>query len=248
MNKKNKRRRSGWNTGTIGKKETFTLLERLKMTWSAGVSVEKTFYEGAMIANEKYILILVNTIIMLLTIATAGVTIIGLLIVPAIIGGYLDSLIRITRNQPAKIGDFFKIVFKKKRFWALTGGYYLAYLGILVGFVFLIVPGIYLSVAWLFVWYLLVDKDLSIKKTFATSRHLIHNKTGFWNTLVVSFLLTVTTTIVSLIPFYIGFIIIILLYPHIMMIYTVLYVDAVDRVRKRKGKFYRYYTLRFDDV
>ncbi len=43
---------------------------------------------------------------MLITVIGASITLIGLIVVPAILGGYAESLIRIKRNQSVEVGDF----------------------------------------------------------------------------------------------------------------------------------------------
>ena len=52
---------------------------------------------------------------MLITVIGASITLIGLIVVPAILGGYAESLIRIKRNQSVEVGDFFTPGFKKNR-------------------------------------------------------------------------------------------------------------------------------------
>ena len=78
-------------------------------------SFESIIREGIKIASERYILIFANTLIMMIAVIIASITLIGLIIVPAILGGFAESLIRIKRNQPVEVGDFFTPGFKKNR-------------------------------------------------------------------------------------------------------------------------------------
>lgn len=196
-------------------------------------SFEGVFHEGIKIARERYILIFVNTLIMLITVIGASITLIGLIVVPAILGGYAESLIRIKRNQSVEVGDFFTPGFKKNRWVKLLLAAIVYCVGVGVGLFFLIIPGIYLSVIWFFVFQLIVDTDVSIEAAFEKSRNLVHKRMGFWIVFFVLVSLTVFNILLQLIPvvgillsiFFIG--------PFYNMIYTVLYVNAADSISSK---------------
>ena len=96
-------------------------------------------------------------------------------------------------------------------------------LGISIGYLFLIIPGIYLSVAWLLVWFLIVDKDISVTESFGQSRALVHSL-GFWRVFGVHILTAIGFQVIAFIPFVniLGFFAI----PFYLMIYVAIYEKA----------------------
>ncbi len=160
-----------------------------------------------------------------------AVTVIGLILWPAFLGGFYGSLVRIGRGEPGQIGDFFKIGFNK--FGPLLGATILYLLGVIVGLMLFLIPGIYLMVAWFFVPFLIVDKNLPITKAFSESMRLIHKKVGWWKTFglfCIMLLISIGFEIIGFIPF-IGIVISILgtifLAPFLYMVYAIYYIDSV---------------------
>jgi len=109
----------------------------------------------------------------------------------------------------------------------------LYFLGIAVGLMFLLIPGIYLMVAWVFVPYLIVDKNLPVTEAFSESMNLIHKKVGWWKTFglfCIMLLISIGFEIIGFIPF-IGIVISILgtifLAPFLYMVYAIYYIDSV---------------------
>jgi hypothetical protein len=196
-------------------------------------SFESILREGIKIASERYILIFANTLIALIAAIVASITLIGLIIVPAIMGGYAESLIRIKRNQSVEVGDFFTPGFKNNRWIKLLLAAVIYFVGVGIGLFLLLIPGIYLSIVWFFVFQLIVDTDASIESAFEKSRNLIHKKIGFWIVFFVLICLTVFNALLQLIPiigillsvFFIG--------PFYHMICTVLYVNAADSINSK---------------
>ena len=196
-------------------------------------SFESIIREGIKIASERYILIFSNTLIMMIAVIVASITLIGLIIVPAILGGFAESLIRIKKNQPVEVGDFFTPGFKKNRWVKLILAAFVYSVVVTIGLFFLIIPGIYLSIIWLFVFQLIVDTDSSIESAFEKSRNLVHKRIGFWVVFFVLTSLTIFNFLLQLIPivgillsvFFIG--------PFYSMICTVLYVNAADSINSK---------------
>tara|TARA_Y100001970_G_C14237699_1_gene862917 strand:+ start:1392 stop:1997 length:606 start_codon:yes stop_codon:yes gene_type:complete len=201
------------------------------MYTSQGPSIDRAFDQGFKIAAERYGVVLLNFIILAIMLLISMVTIIGLILWPAFIGGFYGSLVRIGRGDPAQIGDFFKIGFDK--FGPLLGAMILYFLGIVVGLMFLLIPGIYLMVTWFFVPYLIVDKNLPVTEAFSESMNLIHKKVGWWKTFglfCIMLLISIGLEIIGFIPF-IGIVISILgtifLAPFLYMVYAIYYIDSV---------------------
>ena len=56
-------------------------------------------------------------------------------------------------------------------------------LGVRIGLICLIIPGIYLMVRWFFVSYLIVDKGVGVSEAFEKSGEMVSNI--FWEVLAV---------------------------------------------------------------
>jgi len=59
---------------------------------------------------DQIVVCIANTVIFFIVCFLLGVTIIGLLAIPAVLGGYTESLIRAARGDKLGIGDFSKWV------------------------------------------------------------------------------------------------------------------------------------------
>ena len=79
-------------------------------------TIEKALYGGFDVAKDNFLTIWVNGFLAAISSILAAITIVGIVLVPAIWGGYYDSLLRIKRGEDVKIGSFFKAGFK---YWAL---------------------------------------------------------------------------------------------------------------------------------
>ena len=115
-----------------------------------------------------------------------GITIIGILAIPAVIGGYVESMIRMARGEKVGIGGFFKTGFNK--FGTLLGTSILSFLGIVIGFICLIIPGIYLMIRWYFLYQVIVDRNASVFKSFKQSADMVSGQ--FWIILTLVILIS----------------------------------------------------------
>ena len=106
---------------------------------------------------ENVALCIANTIIMIVVCVILAITIIGIIAIPAISGGYTESMIRIARGESIGIGDFLKTGFN--HFGTLLTATILSLLAIGVGLICFIIPGIYLMIRWFFIVQLIVDKN-----------------------------------------------------------------------------------------
>ena len=140
---------------------------------------------------ENLALCIANTIIMIVVCVILVITIIGILAIPAISGGYTESMIRVARGESVGIGDFLKIGFN--HFGTLLGAGILSVLAIGVGLICFIIPGIYLMIRWFFIIQLIVDKNCEIFEAFEKSSKIIDGI--FWEVLAVIILNAVISAI-----------------------------------------------------
>ena len=134
--------------------------------------LEKALYGGFNFGKSNYVLIWVNGFIAVCASVLAAITVVGILALPAIWAGFTESLLRIRRGEEVKMGVFFRAGFNQ---W---GAFFILFLllalGIMAGFALLIIPGIYLLVAWYFVFYLKIDNhEMSISDCFSKSMNLV---------------------------------------------------------------------------
>ena len=86
---------------------------------------------------ENVALCIANTIIMIVVCVILAITIIGIIAIPAISGGYTESMIRIARGESVGIGDFLKTGFN--HFGTLLTATILSFLAIGVGLICFII-------------------------------------------------------------------------------------------------------------
>ena len=144
-------------------------------------TIESIYKQGFQTMLDQIVVIIANSVIFLIVCAVLGITIIGIIAIPAVIGGFTESLIRAARGNKVEIGDFFKAGFNK--FGTLLGAGILFMLGVGIGLICLIIPGIYLMVRWFFVSYLIVDKGVGVSEAFEKSGEMVSNI--FWEVLAV---------------------------------------------------------------
>ena len=158
-------------------------------------SIEKAFDGGFNAAKDNYITIWVNGFLAGLASLLAAITIVGILIIPAIWGGYIESLLRIRRGEDVKIGSFFKAGFKQ---WgSLFILFFLSFLALMFGFLLLIVPGIYLMIAWYFILYVKLDNpELTSFEVFGKSKALVSN-IGWWNVFLIYLILAIPIAVID---------------------------------------------------
>ena len=186
--------------------------------------LEKALYGGFNLAKSNYVLIWVNGFIAVCATVLASVTIIGLLVVPAIWAGFTESLLRIRRGEEVKMGVFFKAGFNQwGSFFILV---LLLALGIIVGFALLIIPGIYLLVAWYFVLYLKIDNsEMSISDSFGKSMDLV-TEAGWFKIFLFVLIINVPVTIADAFTFSLASII---LFPFVAMMNVEAYMLVSDK-------------------
>ena len=140
---------------------------------------KKTFNEQL----NQIVPVVANTIIALFLIVLSAITIIGLLLIPAIWGGYILSITQISRGENVKIGKFLSSGFN--RFGAMLGAMIIVCIGVVLGLLCFIIPGIYLMVRWVFVPYIIMNTDCEISDAFRISGEMVN---GRWWEIFVMFL------------------------------------------------------------
>jgi hypothetical protein len=174
--------------------------------------LEKALYGGFNFGKSNYVLIWVNGFIAVCASVLAAITVVGILALPAIWAGFTESLLRIRRGEEVKMGVFFRAGFDQ---W---GAFFilllLLALGIMAGFALLIIPGIYLLVAWYFVFYLKIDNhEMSISDCFSKSMNLV-SEAGWLKLFIFVLIITVPVSIINMFTFELASII---LFPFISM-------------------------------
>ena len=97
------------------------------------LNIEKIFQYAFRTMVDQIVACIVNTILVVVSCVFLAITIIGILAIPAVIGEYVESMIRMARGEKVGIGDYFKIGFN--RFGTLLGATILSFLGIIIGFI-----------------------------------------------------------------------------------------------------------------
>ncbi len=166
-----------------------------------GASVDPRAYADALLArnlkldigaalSRSWELLLANfwplvgaTLVMtLIVVAVNFIPIVGMLLNGIFVGGLQYYYLKRLRGQPAGIGDCFV------GFQVLTPALIIASLLVsvftVVGLFFLILPGIYLAVAYLFTFLLVIDHRLEFWSAMEVSRRVI-TRNWFWMFLLV---------------------------------------------------------------
>lgn len=111
------------------------------------------------------------------------------IIAPALTAGYYFVAFQIARNRDAVFNDFFQGFNKFLPIFLVS---LVSTVLTAIGFVLLILPGVYLAVAYLFAQPLVIDKSADFWQAMETSRKLITKKWfSFFGLLLLIFLLNV---------------------------------------------------------
>ena len=182
------------------------------------------FSIGFELAKKEYWTIFFNFLIYLIVGICASITVVGLLVVPAIFASFIKFLLKVARGEAVGVGDSFSEGFKDGLWWKALFFTVLYSVGIVIGIIFFVVPGLYLATAWFLGIYLLVDKSMSPEEALGKSRELVH-QLGFWKVFVVYLCLSIGMWIISFIPFL--NLIYFFLMPFVMMIYVAIYENSI---------------------
>ena len=114
--------------------------------------------------------------------------------------GYLKALLKIERGGHASLKELFDHV---NLIWKYILASIAYGLSIVVGFVLLVIPGVYVMLKYLFVPILIIDKDLGVKQAFKKSAHMTEGNK--WH-LLGFILILALLNLLGAIPFGIGLI------------------------------------------
>lgn len=148
-----------------------------------------TLKEGIALGIANYLSVLFTVVLYILTIwipyLNVGTTI-ALSLLPAEMakGKVVNPLYIFDGKYRRNMGEYF----------ILMG---LLYLGVIVGFLFLIVPGCVIALAWTFAAILFVDKDMNALEALRESNRLTYGNKG--RIFVISLLLSICIELVSVI-------------------------------------------------
>ena len=189
------------------------------------ITIEKYVSIGFKLGRTSYWLILFNTIIYFALSILAGITIIGLLVVPALITSYCKFLLKVARGEVVVIADSFSEGFKNGMWWKTLLYSLIMIIGVAIGYILLIIPGIYLSIAWSFGFYLVIDKGMTPLDALQKSRELVH-QIGFWKILGIFLIVGVINMLIQIIPT-LGYLLYLFVYPFLIMVSPVIYENAI---------------------
>ena len=189
------------------------------------MKVEEFFSEGFRLAKPEYWTIIFNCLIYLIVGIVAIFSIVGWLALPSLVAGFTRFTLRAARGSEVDVGDSMSWAFKDGM-WSKSLVYGLvSTLGILIGFILLIIPGLYLIAAWALGWFLLVEERIRPMEALARSRELVH-EVGFWKVFITIIVLQIGTKLIQLIP-YVGPLLLLFLYPLIVMVYVSIFEHAI---------------------
>ena len=189
------------------------------------LKIEDYFTIGIEMAKKNYWLIFFRFIITCILCVVAAITIIGLLFIPALLGGFYKFMLRAARGESEGIMDSWLYGFQNGMWWKTLLLMFISFFGILLGLLLLLIPGIYLSTVWLLAWFFLVDKDMLPTESLGQSREQVHSM-GFWKVFGVYALLTIGIQIISVIP--IVNILSLFAIPFYLMIFVAVYENAIQ--------------------
>ena len=189
------------------------------------MKIEEFFSEGFKLAKPEYWTIIFNCLIYLIVGIVALFSVVGWLALPSLVAGFTRFTLRAARGSEVDVGDSMSWAFKDGM-WSKSLVYGLvSTLGILIGFILLIIPGLYLIAAWALGWFLLVEERIRPMEALARSRELVH-EIGFWKVFITIIVLQIGTQLIQLIP-YVGPLLLLFLYPLIVMVYVSIFEHAI---------------------
>jgi len=102
------------------------------------------FSIGFELGKRNYWTIFFNYLIYAVLCICAGITILGIFILPAILVGFVRFLLKAARGEEVDIGDSLSAGFKNGMWWKALSFSIIYIVGITLGLMLLIAPGLYL--------------------------------------------------------------------------------------------------------
>ena len=160
------------------------------------VSINELYKNSINILWDNIVLCVANTFILIVVCFLFAITVIGLLALPSIVGGYIGSMIRLVLGNDVEIGDFIKLGLND--FGSLLGAKIIYQIGVFIGCLFFILPGLYLMMKWSFVNHLIINQKKSIGDAFSESSNMTSGI--LWDIFVIWILNAIISTICG--PFF----------------------------------------------
>jgi hypothetical protein len=107
--------------------------------------------------------------------AVLGFIIIGIIVLPAWIAGYFEVMKKLFHGETVEFSDFLAHFNKLGNLWV---AFILIYLGIAVGTILFVIPGIIVMVLWSMAFFLIIDKDMDAISAMKASWERV--KEEFW--------------------------------------------------------------------
>ena len=189
------------------------------------LKIEEYFANGIELAKKNYWQIFLRTLVTGFLSVAAAVTVVGLFLLPAILGGFYKFLLRSARGESTGIMDSWLYGFQNGMWWKTLLLLVISLIAMICGFLLLVIPGIYLATVWLLAWFLLVDKEILPTDSLQQSRELVHSL-GFWKVFGVYAILTIIIQIISAIP--LVNLLTFFLMPFYLMIYVAIYENSIQ--------------------
>ena len=154
-------------------------------------SIESLLKSSFKILLDNIVVCIANTIIAIISSILLAITLIGILFIPAVWGGYVNSIIKMTLGQKIEIGKFFSSGFN--RWSTLLFANIIYIIGVFLGLICLIIPGIYLMIRWFFITQIIMYEKLNSSEAFTKSGEIISDK--FWEVATIFVICAIIETI-----------------------------------------------------
>ena len=159
------------------------------------IEIIGTIKDGIAIGSKNIGPILVNILLWILTCW------IPYLNVGTTIGMFIGIITKAARNEPIPMTEIFDRKYRKYMGeYFLTSG--LVGVGVAVGYIFFIVPGIIISIGWMFAPFLAIDKGKNPSEAITISNQVTYGNKGriFGVLFLISLVFSVLCSILAIIP------------------------------------------------
>ncbi len=119
-----------------------------------------------------------------------SIIIVGIIVVPSWIAGYLEVMKKLYHGEAVEFGDFLKHLNKLGNMWV---AFILVYLGVAVGSLLLVIPGIVVAILWSMTFFLIVDRDMDAVSAMKASWARV--KEEFWTMLALILVLGILNAV-----------------------------------------------------
>ncbi len=133
---------------------------------------------------------IVWTLVYALGTALLAMIVIGIIVIPAWMAGYLEVMKKLYHGETVEFSDFLKHLNKLGNLWV---AFILVYLGIAAGTMLLVLPGIAVAVLWSMTFFLIIDRDMDAISAMKASWERV--KEEFWMMLALILVLGILNSI-----------------------------------------------------